>query len=70
MPRVPGVTMSNKDKLVLSDEMLAGIKAGLNDIMQGCMTINKVITMYQIPESQKWPDGRPDKEVASTSDQE
>ena len=60
--------MSNKDKLVLSDEMLAGIKAGLNDIMQGCMTINKVITMYGIPESHKYPGGR--KEVASTSDQE
>jgi hypothetical protein len=43
----------------LSNEHINGLKAGIQDVMQGLMTLNKVLTMIQVPESAKWPDGRP-----------
>lgn len=42
----------------LSNEQINGLKAGIQDIMQGLLTVNKVLTMVQVPESAKYPDGR------------
>ena len=42
----------------VNQNQLDGIKAGIAEIMQGCMTLNKVLTMIQIPESSKYPEGR------------
>ena len=44
----------------VNQTQLDGIKAGIAEIMQGCMTLNKVLTMIQIPESSKYPEGRPE----------
>jgi hypothetical protein len=42
----------------LSNSKIEGLKAGISDIMQGLVTLNKVLTMIQVPESAKYPDGR------------
>jgi hypothetical protein len=42
----------------LSNEQINGLKAGIQDVMQGLMTLNKVLTMIQLPESAKYPEGR------------
>jgi hypothetical protein len=42
----------------LSNEQISGLKAGIQDVMQGLLTMNKVLTMIQAPESAKFPEGR------------
>lgn len=46
---------------VLSEAQIAGIKAGLASIAQGCVTLIKVLSMAEIPEDDKYPEGRPDE---------
>jgi hypothetical protein len=44
----------------LSNEQIDGLKAGIQDVMQGLLTLNKVLTMIQVSESAKYPGGRPE----------
>ena len=39
----------------LTENQITGIRAGLADIAQGCITINKTLAMAGIPESAKRP---------------
>ena len=51
--------MNHSKQMQFTENQIDGIKAGISDIMQGCMTLNKVLTMMQIPEESKYPNGRP-----------
>jgi hypothetical protein len=42
----------------LTGSQITGLKTGLNEIAQGCITLIKVLSMIQIPEKDKYPKGR------------
>ena len=51
-----------------SENQINGLKAGLGQIAQGCVTLIKVLSMSQVPERDKYPKGRkPDKDEATHS---
>jgi hypothetical protein len=56
-------TNSDEQLVYVNQNQLNGIRAGLAEIMQGCMTLNRVLTMIQIPESDKYPEGRPEDQT-------
>ena len=41
-----------------SENQINGLKAGLGQIAQGCVTLIKVLSMSQVPETDKYPKGR------------
>ena len=50
--------MNNAKPIQFTENQISGLKAGINDIMQGLLTLNKVLAMNQIPESAKYANGR------------
>ena len=51
-----------------SKNQINGLKAGLGQIAQGCVTLIKVLSMSQVPERDKYPKGRePDKDPSTHS---
>ena len=47
--------MKETKPVQLNENQINGLKAGLNEIAQGCVTLIKVLTMSQIPEKDKYP---------------
>lgn len=50
--------MNNFRQMQFTENQINGLKAGLSDIIQGCITLNKTLTMIRIPESAKFPEGK------------
>ncbi len=48
--------MNSPKPIQFTDNQINGLKAGLNQIAQGCVTLIKVLSMSQIPHADKFPD--------------
>lgn len=50
--------MNESKQMQFNENQINGLKAGLSQVAQGCLTLIKVLTMSQIPETEKYPHGR------------
>jgi len=47
--------MNSPKPIQFTDNQINGLKASLNQIAQGCVTLIKVLSLSQIPHSDKFP---------------
>jgi hypothetical protein len=56
--RLENLKMNSPKPIKFTENQINGLKAGLNQIAQGCLTLIKVLSMSQIPHTDKFPGGR------------